>query len=176
MIEGQLTTIEAVRAFALAGNATLTIVSKRTRQRFTFKVKVPENVDRERPVWHVSVLTGADNATDFRYLGTIFGTRGGSESPVYRPGRRSSIGVSALSAVAWRWFFTQAFCKTTSPLLDQTEVWHEGRCGRCGRKLTVPESVASGFGPECSNVMGASRPTFAKQELSAERQLELFTN
>jgi hypothetical protein len=29
------------------------------------------------------------------------------------------------------------------------EVWHEGRCGRCGRALTVPESVERGIGPEC---------------------------
>jgi hypothetical protein len=30
------------------------------------------------------------------------------------------------------------------------DVHHEGKCGRCGRKLTVPESVKSGFGPECA--------------------------
>jgi hypothetical protein len=28
-------------------------------------------------------------------------------------------------------------------------VWHEGSCARCGKKLTVPESIESGFGPEC---------------------------
>jgi hypothetical protein len=25
----------------------------------------------------------------------------------------------------------------------------EGRCARCNRKLTVPESIESGYGPEC---------------------------
>ena len=30
------------------------------------------------------------------------------------------------------------------------EVWHEGRCGRCGRKLTTPQSVETGFGPVCA--------------------------
>jgi len=30
---------------------------------------------------------------------------------------------------------------STSPIKE--------RCGRCGRVLTVPESVESGFGPEC---------------------------
>lgn len=34
-------------------------------------------------------------------------------------------------------------------LPEQIEVWHEGRCGRCGRRLTVPESIANGLGPEC---------------------------
>ncbi len=31
---------------------------------------------------------------------------------------------------------------------------HEGRCGRCGRTLTVPESVTEGIGPECRKIMG----------------------
>lgn len=30
------------------------------------------------------------------------------------------------------------------------QIFHEGRCGRCGRVLTVPESVETGFGPECA--------------------------
>jgi len=34
-------------------------------------------------------------------------------------------------------------------LPEFVEFWHEGVCGKCGRKLTVPESIESGFGPEC---------------------------
>ena len=33
---------------------------------------------------------------------------------------------------------------------ETVQVWHEGRCGKCGRKLTVPESLTSGLGPECA--------------------------
>lgn len=32
------------------------------------------------------------------------------------------------------------------------EIRHAGRCGRCGRLLTVPESIETGLGPECSKV------------------------
>ena len=28
-------------------------------------------------------------------------------------------------------------------------VHHEGKCGCCGRSLTVPESIKRGIGPEC---------------------------
>jgi hypothetical protein len=31
------------------------------------------------------------------------------------------------------------------------ELWHEGRCGKCGRALTVPESIESGLGPVCES-------------------------
>lgn len=37
------------------------------------------------------------------------------------------------------------------------EFWHEGRCARCSRRLTVPESVASGFGPECVKLVAGSQ-------------------
>jgi hypothetical protein len=30
------------------------------------------------------------------------------------------------------------------------EVWHEGHCMRCGRALTVPESISTGLGPVCA--------------------------
>jgi hypothetical protein len=34
------------------------------------------------------------------------------------------------------------------------KIHHEGRCGKCGRLLTVPESVETGIGPECAKRMG----------------------
>ena len=29
------------------------------------------------------------------------------------------------------------------------DIYHEGLCGRCGRALTLPKSIISGFGPVC---------------------------
>ena len=26
------------------------------------------------------------------------------------------------------------------------EIWHEGKCGKCGRTLTVPDSIINGLG------------------------------
>lgn len=34
------------------------------------------------------------------------------------------------------------------------EVWHEGRCCRCCRVLTVPASVEMGYGPDCAEDIG----------------------
>jgi hypothetical protein len=36
------------------------------------------------------------------------------------------------------------------------KVHHEGRCCRCGRKLTVPESIETGLGPECASRLEAA--------------------
>jgi hypothetical protein len=34
------------------------------------------------------------------------------------------------------------------------EVHHNGHCARCGRMLTVPESLYTGFGPDCAQQIG----------------------
>lgn len=118
------------KAFALAGNATLTVRSARTGQRFTYKVTA-----RSR-LYFVGVLTGADNTRDYRYLGTIF-------SNGFRLTAKSKINADAPSAIAFTWL-------AQNWESERVEIWHEGFCGRCGRKLTVPESIESGIGPVCA--------------------------
>ena len=144
-MRGQLTTLESVKAFALAGNATITIRSRATDKRFTFKIRSPRNQEPSRPaIWFVSLMTGPDNESSFEYLGNI--RANGS----YDHGRRTRITRDAPGARAFNWFWTMVQLGREE-VLTQADVWHEGRCGRCGRKLTVPESVESGFGPECIN-------------------------
>jgi hypothetical protein len=135
----QMTNVDQVRTFVLAGNARFTLRSKATGTRFTFKVRQPA----ENKPHFVSLLNGSSNEEDYKFLGTIF-------PDGYRPGRRSSITPDAPSAKAFTWFWKKL---GEGKLSDQLEVWHEGRCCRCGRTLTVPESIASGIGPECAKKM-----------------------
>lgn len=141
---GRLVSGEQVERFLLAGNATITIVSKRTNDRYTFKVRKPQDFEVTRPIWFVSVLKGSDNENDYGYVGQIVERRG---KYVYEQGRKCWPQWRAASA-GFSWMFN-GFNIDAQKVWRQVEVWHEGRCGRCGRKLTVPESVASGFGPEC---------------------------
>lgn len=137
MTAGRLDSARA--AFVLAGRTIFTLVSSKTGQRFTFRVRAPRQdsrVDYDADVRFVDVLVGPDNSSDYRYLGAI---RGG----VFVVGRKSAVGADAPSAKAFAWFWSHV----DDP---RVEVWHAGRCGRCGRQLTVPESVALGLGPECS--------------------------
>lgn len=133
----QLTTVADVLRFMLAGNATITLVSKKTGVRFTYKVRLKD----EGMPHFVSLLSGPDNEGDFCFLGSIFN---GAD---YRHGKKARITSDAPSAKAFAWFASQVL---SGKLPEQVEVWHEGRCGRCGRKLTVPESIENGIGPECA--------------------------
>lgn len=40
------------------------------------------------------------------------------------------------------------------PLPEGYRIRHSGKCGRCGRELTDPESMTRGIGPECWSLMG----------------------
>lgn len=122
--------------FILAGNATFTILNSETGNRFTFKVAQPTN---NHPHF-VRVMTGPDNENNFSFLGTIFDKKN------YRHGERSTVNQAAQSAKVFSWAWPQILAHS---LPEQIEIHHQGSCGRCGRKLTVPESILSGFGPEC---------------------------
>jgi hypothetical protein len=132
---------EAVKTFALAGRATLTLQSERTGARFTYRLRKGRNArpGQEPPIF-VDVLTGADNESAYSWFGMIAGDR-------FAHARKSDLPCDAPSAKAFSWAWERV-CAGQLP--DQLSIWHEGRCGRCNRKLTVPESIESGIGPECA--------------------------
>lgn len=145
---------DPVRAleFALAGDARFTIVSVKTGTRYTFRISLPRNketgaVDRAADIKFVGVLTGESNESNFSYMGFI--GRDNTFVPP-RPGK-SRISMDAPSAKAFAFFWSYLI---RGQLHAGIELWHEGKCGRCGRTLTVPESIETGFGPECIGKIG----------------------
>ena len=126
--------------FLTAGKACVTLVSKKTGNRFTYRV----TASNDGSCYFVGLLNGTDNNSDYKYLGRI--ARG-----IFWPGRKvprpGDVGRDAPSMRAFSWAF-----KLLSAGRDSAdmEIWHEGLCARCGRRLTVPESVKTGFGPECA--------------------------
>jgi len=65
LIEDAASAIE----FAMGGNARFTLVSKKTGERKTYRVRQP---DATKP-YFVQLLTGPDNTSDYTYLGYITG-------------------------------------------------------------------------------------------------------
>lgn len=134
-------TPQQIRSFVLAGNALFSFKSLRTGDHYTFKVRGVWPRAEEPPThWNVSVLSGRDNtrSTNYKWIGRIdregvfFG--GLEHTPSFR-------------AFAWCWEHLDSRCG------ERFEFRHAGRCGRCGRLLTVPASIDSGIGPECADKM-----------------------
>lgn len=128
-----------VRNFVLAGNAVFTLRNPLSGNRFTFRVR--EKTNDMGSVHFVNVLTGPQNMSDYARLGMIF-----SDGRFVVPSKWN-IGKDAPSARAFAWFWERA---SAGRVLTPAEVWHEGRCGRCGKPLTVPESISLGLGPTCA--------------------------
>ena len=131
MIGGKLKHEDALK-FILGGKSTFTFLNPKTENRFTFKVKKHKTDD----VYFISALTGPDTYT---FIGTILDKR-------YRHSHKSKISNGAQSVRVFEYILNKL---QTNNLPDFIEIWHSGSCGRCGRKLTTPESIERGFGPEC---------------------------
>lgn len=117
--------------FILAGNSLVTFKSLRTGKHYTYKVRKKKTEN----IWFVSVLYDP-SGQNYNYIGCI--TREGK----FVHTKKSQIGEESESFQAFKWVWYNRSS-------DRVEVWHEGKCGRCGRTLTEPESIKRGFGPIC---------------------------
>ena len=135
----RLENIEDIKKFLFGGKAIMTLESKKTGRWFTYKIKRAKKDDEKSPFF-VSVLTGMDNESAYTYMGTIFNTNQFSLT------KNSKIGEDALSYKAFNFFFNLLM---KGKLHEEITIYHRGVCARCGRTLTVPESLITGFGPEC---------------------------
>ena len=129
---------ENIAKFVLAGNATFTLENPETGNRFTFKIRQRENDDGSLTPHFVSVLNGPDNYSNYGYIGFV---RNGN---FYHGGQKAKASKDAPSVQAFSWFWRHL--ADPSPAV----IYHEGRCGKCGRKLTVPTSIKTGLGPTCA--------------------------
>lgn len=134
MIHGKKLDKDNIKSFILAGNATFTILNTYTKNRFTFKLHKSKSTE----IFYLSVLTGSDNESNYTYLGFI------KDGSLLHGGRKTSISKDATIFKSIDWVL-----RHVNVLPENVEVWHEGKCGKCGRKLTVPSSIESGLGPEC---------------------------
>lgn len=146
---GLLGSVALVREFVTSGNAVFTLVSKNTGTRYTYKMKKP----KRNTVYHVSVLTRPDH---FVYFGTVVD----AGRFIFNPAR-ATIQCHEERVKAFEWFWRQ-ISEENDSMLDTLEVWHEGACGRCGRRLTVPDSIERGLGPTCYTV---NNNTFKMEEI-----------
>lgn len=150
-----LKTADNAKNFILAGNAYFTARSV-SGTRYTFRVSLPKKDPKEickwchhapctcEPAWFVSYLSGPENSSDYTYLGMI---RGGKFSTT----KASNRLINSQVYKAFRWVWEHL---SNGQMPPKTELWHEGRCGRCGHLLTVPESIESGIGPVCESKGG----------------------
>ena len=130
--------------YIYGGKGKATLVSKKTGSRYTYKFRTARREGpAKEPLIFVSFLTGSDNQSSYTYLGFI---NPSADNVGLIAGRKGQPAAVAFKALNW------AIHKLAADEMpDELEVWHSGTCGKCGRELTVPSSIATGLGPVCGS-------------------------
>ena len=118
--------------FIFGGKSFVTFLNTNTSNRFTYKVVKHKTDD----IYFINVLTSPDTYT-------FFGTYRNGQ---FKHSPKARISAEAQSVKVFQFVIAKLSTNTLSNLI---EIYHDGRCGKCGKQLTVPESVETGFGPEC---------------------------
>jgi len=108
----------------------------------TFKIARVEFEDRPGEFFFVHLLTGPDNENDYTYLCKLDPGKG-----ELRATAKTRAGAERTDA----WMRLQAAIDLAwgNPPAVRVVAHHCGKCARCGRMLTDPESIERGIGPVC---------------------------
>jgi len=126
--------------FIFSGKAVVTLTSAATGTHFTFKVS-----EKDGEVFFVKHLFGPDNSWngDWAFLGFIR-AKDGVPTSTLLAGKSGK--PEAPSFEAFNWTLSNL---NRGGIPDALTIQHNDSCGRCGRELTDPVSVATGLGPIC---------------------------
>lgn len=136
--------------FFTGGNAVFTVGNGRGAH-CTFRIRKPN----ERAPFFVKLLTGQDNTNDYTYIGIYQPPF--NDAPItqgYVPlklTKGSKLSEFSTPVKVFNWAVRLIFLGQQLP--EGYTIRHEGRCCRCGRLLTTPESIQRGIGPECAKAI-----------------------
>jgi hypothetical protein len=124
-----------------AGKARVTLTSVLSRKHFTYKLEKSDDGN----VTFVRALCGSDNTVNgaWMYIGAIFA------DGILRAGKKGDSGWASFQALDW----ALKKLRRNPSIPDSLTIQHNDYCGRCGRDLTDPVSVETGFGPICRGLV-----------------------
>lgn len=132
--------------FLFAGNAIFTVTNPQGEY-YTYRLREPADQNEDIPIWFLSVLTGPDNTSDYTYVGIVTKATLHNGQFVRLTAKSRYENDSKIVQVA-RWGIKKILEGKELP--EGYRIDHIGKCGKCGRPLTTPESIQDGLGPICS--------------------------
>lgn len=155
------------KTFVLAGDAIFTIelpgeLAAKHAPHYTFRVQHVEKNDRYPESYFVKMLTGPDNTSDYSYIGKL-----DPHTSEVRTTAKSFLPQNAFPVALLNRLLARIWTDDHDAYMRHGfKTHHEGRCCRCGRPLTTPESCERGIGPECYKIMGLREPAEESFEIS----------
>lgn len=138
--------------FLLGGRCACVIMNENTGNRFEYYINKPKN---ENPkfnkdgfkTYFISIRIGKS----LEYAGHM-SVNIEEGKMKYFQGRKGAVSGDNQAVKALMYVMTHTNC-----MPECVKVMHLGKCGRCGRKLTDPESIQRGLGPTCASKIGVSK-------------------
>ena len=141
--------------FVTAGRAIFTLsmpdafvaANSGCKDRYTFKVVHKPASEKWPEAFFVNLLSGPDNTSDYQPLGKL-----NPDTGAVRLVKSTKMTDASWPVRLVRRVFARLWADQGQAIEDAGfELRHAGRCGRCGRLLTVPESIETGLGPVCAS-------------------------
>jgi hypothetical protein len=126
----------SLKDFVLGGKAILTLESKKTGKRYTYRIRK----SKDGRTWFVALLTGNNNEYDYSYIVAM------DKDLNIRLTKKSPMPLTAVPVVAIKFFMDRI---KLNNIPKNLVVYHYGICAKCGRLLTDPDSIKRGIGPKC---------------------------
>jgi hypothetical protein len=135
------------KTFVLGGKAIFT-VSNDKGEHFTYRVNSKKDKkDETKRVYFVGLLTGPDNLRDYSYMGLLL-----QDEMRLLITKGSKFQGCPKSVNVFRWTMSLILAERDFP--EGYNCQHAGRCCRCAKTLTDPDSIEIGIGPDCRKKMG----------------------
>lgn len=126
--------------FFFGGNAIFTVKSQVSGEHKTFKIRKTKPSPKY-PIASFMLLVLVGNES-YDYVGHVDDKNG-----ALRLTTNSKREFTSPDVITFKWFMKHLF---GDKVFSKAEIMHAGKCGRCGRTLTHPESLLTGIGPECA--------------------------
>ncbi len=124
--------------FLIGGKAIFTVFNPQG-VRYTYKVTKSKKVEGMYFIW---LLTGPNNEHDYTYFGAYFPNRYEVLMTCKSKFKDDSLPVKVIR-------FAIRVLIGLQSLPIGYGIIHEGKCCRCAKPLTTPESIRLGIGPNC---------------------------
>lgn len=136
--------------FILAGKSEFILHSTKTNEDFKFQiVKKDSTNSKYKYVYFLNVISGHEKI----YAGHLFFNED-TRMFEFNQGKKGKVAANELNIRSLLFVLNKLIrCEHVGNL----EVFHVGKCGKCGKKLTTPESILTGLGPTCSENLGIPR-------------------
>jgi hypothetical protein len=130
------------KEFILAGKAYFTAQSDKTSAHLTYKVTKCD----DKNMYFISVNTDYEQ---YMFVGNLWTNKELTDFNFVKS-KKLDPNKEQLSVIVFQFIIDKYLVNPIPPKAPNSiTFYHHGKCARCGRKLTTPDSIKRGIGPQC---------------------------